>query len=544
MVRSQWPSAVAPNRARLAIVGEAPGLEETTWQHCACGREWPGEKWEHGSIRHQPLCPWCGRKGQLATRPFVGPSGYSLDERLREAGFARPWCFAANVLNFLPAGRLDAAEWARLEARTAVQQCLDLLADELNEFKPHCVLALGGVALWAFHPERANNPWDGEGPAITDWRGSIFEGTLPDRSGGPSWRGKVVAALHPAAVLRQPEWLPFLRFDVKRAVAEAATPALDLPAYEIVTPATAPEACDALDALRACPPALVGFDLEGYANTGVTDLSFALSTTRALWVPFRHGDGSPWWAPADEQRIWTALRAVLEDGVVPKVLHNALYEMFVLRWGHDITLRGVTHDTMLLFWEHYCELQNRLAVAASLFTRQPYWKEGRAALDDGERARYNCTDSCVTLQCAQAMLASGELSADALAHYRANLGMLEALLDIELAGFRADNEARIRLVEGLQQQAFEANAELDALAGIPALPGLPEVAAAVCYKRALGKVRDWPDLVPHAKPTFAADAARIAALLGRNGPSPVPAIPPEATVLVLEAEDAESDIPF
>ena len=41
-----------------------------------------------------------------------------------------------------------------------------------------------------------------------------------------------------------------------------------------------------------------------------------------------------------------ALRPVLEDPAVPKVLHNAKFDIKVLA-RHGIRLRGLTHDTML-----------------------------------------------------------------------------------------------------------------------------------------------------------------------------------------------------
>lgn len=47
---------------------------------------------------------------------------------------------------------------------------------------------------------------------------------------------KCVAAFHPAAVLRSPDWTALLRKDVERAVSEAASPVLDLPVRRFLYP--------------------------------------------------------------------------------------------------------------------------------------------------------------------------------------------------------------------------------------------------------------------------------------------------------------------
>ena len=56
-----------PRHAKIAIVGEAPGMEETNLR-----------------------------------RPFAGASGHLLDELLAEAGLDRKACFVTNVFKFRP----------------------------------------------------------------------------------------------------------------------------------------------------------------------------------------------------------------------------------------------------------------------------------------------------------------------------------------------------------------------------------------------------------------------------------------------------------
>lgn len=265
----------------------------------------------------------------------------------------------------------------------------------------------------------------------------------------------------------------------------------------------------------------VAHDVEGFATSGVSICSFAWSATEALSIPLRHCDGTPFWPPITEQAVMQALRAILEDPAVPKIAHNWAYEIFVWAWAHGIHVRGVVDDTMLLFHELFAELEKALEVPASLFTRQPYWKDGRHATDDLALARYNVVDSCVTYELAGVM--APMLDAGQRDHYTTNVSLLAPCLWQMLKGIRYDTVARDRLVAELQYDVYELQGELDALAGI-APPTFAEVAAVVALKRKLATVVDWPDIVAAAKPLWAKGgrAKRVVEMARRAQPVAVP----------------------
>lgn len=530
LVPNSFPSASETGQSRLAIVGEAPGLEEASWRICERGHGYPGERWAKGQLLQQTRCPACGTTAFVqAPRPFVGPSGRLLDDCLVRAGFHPSQAFRGNVAR----SSLTKGDALNDPAKLDLHQ----LSDDLLRFKPNCVLVLGNAALRAFHPwhwrdsvspthvvgedlfgeqfQQASKVRKGDfAIRISDWRGSIFEGHLPI-SGG--WTGKCVAAYHPAAVLRtgpqlpgmagaNPEFLPLLRFDVKRAVEEAARPTLDVPQRHFPTDHTAEEIAWHLEAMLSSRRRLA-FDLEGYATSGMSDCSLTAQSESALWIPFKKIDGSPWWSPADQQLLMGCLQTVLEDPAVPKVLHNALYEMTVLKMAHNITLRGVAGDTMLLWHEFQPELDKALDVAASLMTRQPFWKHMRLGAEtEQERAEYNCTDSCVTLELEQAILPL--LTPGQRQHYEFNLSLLEPMSDMMLRGIRFDVEGRRQLVAELQRDLATLQGELDGLAGISA-PTLAEVAEIVCYAKRKDEVWDWPDVVTYAKPNWKKEAGQV-----------------------------------
>lgn len=254
--------------------------------------------------------------------------------------------------------------------------------------------------------------------------------------------------------------------------------------------------CDRLEKMRS--KTRLGHDIEGYCSLGITDFSFADASRSALWIPLKTGDGASWWSPADEHRIIAATRLILEDPGIVKVMHNGLYEMFAWRWCHGIVIRGVA-DTMLAWHELAAEMDKALEVPASILTRRAYWKFGRSAINDVERAQYNCIDSAITLELDG--LIAPLLEPGQRKHYEFNLALLEPLSEMMFHGIRFDLAARDELVARIQQEVFALQGRLDKLAGIRR-PELAEVIEKVCVARKAGYVEKWEDVSANAKPTW------------------------------------------
>ena len=201
------PPLVEPGTVRLAVVGESGATEEASWAYCSSGHGFATEHWQNRQLVQRDRCSYCGStRFTPKPEPFRGESGRLLDSLLESAGLPRDRCWIGNV----SLRRLSEGEKTLDHCRGGLAR----LAYDLEQFKPHCVLCLGNLSLSAFL---------GEGHAVTSWRGSVVQGTLK----GVTY--KVACALHPAAVLREPSQLALLRFDVAKAVAEAASPDLNLP---------------------------------------------------------------------------------------------------------------------------------------------------------------------------------------------------------------------------------------------------------------------------------------------------------------------------
>lgn len=365
---------------RIALIGEAPGGDEV-----------------------------------VAGRPFVGVSGRWLDYLLNRVGILRSACFLGNICQVRPPNNdIERFDWNGSE----IQDGLGQLQVDLATYRPNLCVLLGGSALRAAkgYPE-----------SITKWRGSLFNAgeTTPFVS------GKCIGTFHPASSLRVYEQTPLLLFDLKRARKEGESRELHLPERDIKVLSTVGEVQLELGRLRQ-QRSKIGTDIEGYVNN-LTCISFADDPLRGYVIPFV-GTGGNFWSPDDELVVWLEIKRLLEDPSVPKVLQNGLYDRFVLAYTYGILVRGVTDDTMLKGWEAYCELEKALSVQASIYTKEPYYKDERDTHNFDEFYNYNGKDSCVTLEISNHQDSLPELRGRSRQHYDFNVEMQEPLLYMELRG--------------------------------------------------------------------------------------------------------------
>jgi len=340
-------------RAKLAIVGARPGKEEARLGH-----------------------------------PFVGGSGEELWKLLGSHHVSRSQCLVTNaVLTFDPNRALPTtgeihAEQARLRA-------------ELEAFPANVILALGNEALYALCGIRG----------IDNWRGSILESTLlPGR--------KVVAAWHPANILRTYERRYILDADLRRAVAQSAFPEIRRPERNFNIDPT----------LEQCQEFLLGCDDEVVVDIECSPRNHYLwcvgigrisDSKNILSIPFTRGD-----LTISERIIVIRL---LQDvfnrcGVIGQ---NVGFDKWILeKFGFRIP--RITFDTMLahhLLWpEAGIKLTtdqgkdnfsggHDLGFISSCYTEEPYYKhEGHLREDTPEAFRklrlYNCKDVAVTIESA------------------------------------------------------------------------------------------------------------------------------------------------
>lgn len=346
-----------------------------------------------------------------------------------------------------PANEIKAFKWTGPE----IQDGLAQLRADLATFQPHFCLLLGGTPLKAFKGDQK--------ASISDWRGSLF--VASDIAPGV----KCMATWHPAATLRDDSLGPVMRFDIARAAKEAQTDVLGIPTrhIEVINHSNLPMLFSLFQAWKT-NRSTVSADIEG----GVSDVScigFAISPFEAVVVPFTRKDGSSVWTEDEEVLLWTAIRDLLEDPLVPKILQNYLYDAFVLAWTHGILIRGLRDDTMLKHFELFCELEKSLGFQASLYTKQPFYKGDRKSNDDETFYRYCGMDCCVTYECSIAQ--DKKLSPAQRKHYEFNLNLLPACLYMELRGIRYDPEKARRVLKRVLRWQYVLQDMLNTAGGKP-----------------------------------------------------------------------------
>lgn len=412
IVPNKFPSI--PSSKKIALVGEAPGADE-----------------------------------DLKGEPFCGASGRFLAALLSRAGVSREQAFLGNICQHKPPGNDFAAfGWQSVQVQTGMLT----LRDDLQRFQPNIVVLLGNVPL------KAAKDFSGNGKKYrfsnANWRGSVFR---CEDEASPFYGFKCIAAYHPAYCLRDYNCTPLLQFDLRKAVGEADSPTLHETKRDLRVDLTPEQIITELGKIRESR-LTVAIDIEGYVDD-MSCISFATSETSAFIVPFRRRDGSS----CDTPEVWRALAECLEDPHVGKVLQNSLYDRFVLHYGYGIRVQGVVGDTMLAHWELYSELEKSLAVQASLYTNQPYYKQDRKSDDDRTFFEYCCRDSCITLEIHNKLMMM--LKGTSLEHYKLNLSLLNPMLYMELRGIAYGSEPAFHRREALRTKMFEAQARLNTMTG-------------------------------------------------------------------------------
>lgn len=306
--------------------------------------------------------------------PFIGPSGYLLNQMLEAAEISRPDCLVTNVFNLHPSRNdietLCTVKADRLPGYPALvkgkyvdarlEPELQRLAAELIDARPNIVICLGNTALWALRGVTA----------ITKFRGTT-ELSTHTVSGL-----KTIATYHPAGILRQYELRPVAIADLRKAKRESAFPDLRRPERTIYVPESIGDLCS-LAPLLDSPQLAV--DIETAGNQ-ITCIGFAPNPGTAIVIPivdFRRKDRSYWQSKSDELIVWGFIREILESPKIKKTFQNGLYDIAFLWRSLGIAVLGAEDDTMLLHHALQPESLKGLGFLGSIYLDLGAWKNER-----------------------------------------------------------------------------------------------------------------------------------------------------------------------
>lgn len=399
---------------RIIVVGEAPGAQE-----------------------------------EAQGRPFVGPSGWKMNEWHGYASLGRRDCYWTNVVPWRPPNNVIATVSAADMAR-----CIDELHDRLAALHdPVVIVPTGNIALRALTGKTG----------ITKHRGSIY--SYEDRKGRSI---KVIPTIHPAAVFRTPGWERRCRLDWQRIAGDSEFRELRLPNREHFTRPTLEDLKGYVADVERNAESLA-VDIETPGGT-ITCVGFSYDPAFSITIPTTL---SYWKTEAALAEAWHAIKTLCESDV-PKVTHNGLFDTFWLE-DRDIRLRQWTWDTLALHHAIDATEDHALAYCASVDTREPYWKD--EAKDPEEAAKYasnleafwvyNGKDACVTRELASTYIQ--KLDVDGRldfyhTHYRK---LFMPILRMMRTGILMDEVARKRQHAGLVNKIINLQEQITALCGAP-----------------------------------------------------------------------------
>lgn len=338
-------------------------------------------------------------------KPFVGQSGYQLNELLAKIGSHRSSVYVTNAVKNVSKVGNPSREDIAAELPSLYKELLSL--PNLN-----CIVPMGNVALQAlsnFHLGMSKETSGKEkGTGIKKYRGSILP-TFFNR--------KMVPTYHPAFYMRG-EWRfkPVVKFDLSRALEESHDPKIRVPDRRCYIAQSKDDIAAIQETFRDA--AYISFDIELLRGGYIECIAFSKDPAAAYCIPLTNGRRKSLFSPTDEVYAWSVIQSILAQEGSIYVTQNGLFDCWHL-WRHGIVTPYMStgFDTMLAHRLRAPDLPHDLGFLVSIYTREPYYKDESGNWTDQDRGvtddqfwAYNCKDAACTLEVA------GELEKD-LARY-------------------------------------------------------------------------------------------------------------------------------
>ena len=404
--------------------------------------------------------------------PLCGSGGWELSKMLQEAGTFRESCYVTLVVkDRVAGGRIEGLVAQTKSAITSdhtqvngkwvteqVAQGIDQLREEILRVSPNVVIALGNLALFALTGE-----W-----GVDNWRSSVMESIIVPGC-------KVIPTFPPARINQVWAMRPIMVHDLKRAVRESSSPAINRTKYEFLTRPSFQEAKGKLESLLALANAgqlpELAADIETRAGH-IACIAVAWSPTDALCIPFMcQHNPSGYWSLDEETCLISLLCRLFRSTTV--IGQNWNYDaQYLYRWWHFLCPSVV--DTMVQQHSCFSSMEKSLSFLSSMYlVDHLYWKDDRTNWETGPKGEgedqywiYNCTDAVRTFAIKQV-----------LDKVIAQLGMVEVnafqqalaprVLKTMNRGIRSDERARAEYSMQLMDAVHEREAWMLEVIGHP-----------------------------------------------------------------------------
>jgi uracil-DNA glycosylase family 4 len=402
---------IGPKNAKIVICGEAPGVEE---------------------ISHNP------------PTPFVGTDGNQLDQWLQRTGIDRASVYLTNVVKRKLQGNDFAQMYLdskQLKPTPELLEYWEELERELKEINPNVIVPLGRQPLYAITGK----------DSIGKWRGSILES---------KWGTKVIATWHPGAIRREYSLRPSALNDMRRVKVESSHPIIKLPQRDYII---GPGLKETLDYIKACKGEIVAEDIETQHYSKITCLGLSYDPSHAICIPFVY-EGKPYWSESSLVQIREALIELQQDPFTYKVMQNGHYDWSWLK-RDGLGIDKLWFDTLTAQHVTWPEQPKDLAFLASIYTREPYWKdEGKDThkriVDWNSYWKYNCTDAAVTRELVDPL--QNEINSTKTQElFDFEMSLIPIFVDATLKGFKCDVDKKKKMLKDCRTKLVDLQGKLD-----------------------------------------------------------------------------------
>lgn len=402
---------IGPKPAKIMLVGEAPGAEEDS-------------------------------SGQ----PFVGYAGKTLTWLLQQSGVSRNDCAITNVARIRPKGN-DISHYYQDKKLTIptpqLQEWIDLLKEEIKEYDPNIIVALGATAQYTLTGERN----------VTNFRGFLSRCTLV-----PGY--KVISTYHPQAINH--EWkLHFTSImDFRKALRHSDFKEIPPDTRKLHASISFHEFIKYIQEMSkfdtTAPP--IAVDIETcQPNSHIHIIGLADSPYNAYSFEILK-DKIPTLSKEDEFILWKSLDTLFQKRTL--LMHNGSYDAAVLMENNGIYCKNFSLDTLIAAHVCWPECPRSLGYLSSICLDVPAWKHTNSSMP----TLYNAADAANTWGIWEIL--KSELEKKELMHiFNFEMSQVEPAMMLQLQGMKVNEEVRVSIKEKSEKRISELENELQMLVG-------------------------------------------------------------------------------
>ena len=432
MERGRYVPGIGSSNAKIAIIGEAPGYEED-------------------------------QKGI----PFIGAAGKLLDRLLSEAGINRSDIYVTNVVKYRPPDN----KFQRIaEIGVDLEKSKSDLRLELETLNPNILVALGNNSLEALTGKKG----------ITKYRGSVLLANFGNF--------KVIPTIHPASFLYQDSNQKNQGGELSQqiVVADLAKALRESKSRELTT---IPRRLEIIKSAHQLEQFLSSYKDQNEASVDIETNKGIPICVATAFNPYHSASVPLLSIPGRDGGIDISQTELVEIYIVLYAFFNRPNLKFIgqnFKFDHEklVTISRLIEpitgklaaDTSLMMGVVYTEFKKNLALMASLFTNEPYWKdEGKEFNPKKDEAKklllYNAKDAAVTFEIKLAldkeMDEFGQIfKRDIKGFYYGYVNHLhDFYMSIEQEGLDVDMERRAQLIGEYTANRIKKQEELNQLVG-------------------------------------------------------------------------------